>query len=95
MTIGPVEYTIIGFPGNKFTGEVAPALANLIETKTIRILDLLFVTKAADGEVLILEFDELEAQAAYAGLEGEVGGVLPRPTPRTLPTHSNRTRQPP
>jgi Family of unknown function (DUF6325) len=76
MTIGPVEYTIIGFPGNHFTGKIVPALANLIETNTVRILDLLFVAKSADGEVLILEYDELEAEAEFAGLEGEVGGVL-------------------
>jgi uncharacterized membrane protein len=76
MAIGPVEYIVLGFPGNNFTGEIAPALAKLIESKTIRLLDLLFVGKDPDGNVLAIEFDELEELAEFAGLEGEVGGII-------------------
>ena len=74
--IGPVEYVIVGFPGNNFSGGIAPALAELIETNTIRILDLIFVAKDADGETATVEFDELEALAAFGELEGEVGGLI-------------------
>jgi len=74
--IGPVEYVIVGFPGNNFTGAIAPALGKLIETNTIRVLDLLFVAKDADGEVVAIEFDELEALGAFGELEGEVGGLI-------------------
>jgi len=76
MAIGPIEYIIVGFPGNKFNGDIAPALAKLIESRTIRLLDLLFIGKSADGDVVVIEFDELEELAAFAGLEGEVGGIL-------------------
>ena len=76
MAIGPVEHIIIGFPGNEFNGKVAPALAKLIESNTIRLLDLLFVGKDADGNVLAIEFDELEELAEFAGIEGEVGGII-------------------
>jgi hypothetical protein len=76
MTIGPVEYIILGFPGNEFTGEVAPALAKLIDSKTIRILDLVFVAKGADGDVVAFEFDELDELGAFGELEGEVGGII-------------------
>jgi Family of unknown function (DUF6325) len=48
----------------------------LIESDTIRLLDLLFVGKSADGEVVVVEFDELEELAAFGDLEGEVGGIL-------------------
>ena len=51
MAIGPVEYIIVGFPGNKFNGEIAPELGKLVDSGTIRILDLVFITKDADGEV--------------------------------------------
>ena len=34
--IGPVEYMIVSFPGNRFTGEIAPALGKLVESNTIR-----------------------------------------------------------
>jgi hypothetical protein len=76
MAIGPVEYIVLGFPGNNFTGEIAPALAKLIESKMIRVLDLLFVGKDDEGNVLAIEFDELEELAAFAGIEGEVGGII-------------------
>jgi hypothetical protein len=76
MAIGPVEYIVVGFPGNEFNGKVAPALAKLIESNTIRLLDLLFVGKDAEGNVLAIEFDELEELAEFAGVEGEVGGII-------------------
>jgi hypothetical protein len=41
--IGPVDYAIVAFPGNRFRGEVAPALADLVESGTIRIIDVTFV----------------------------------------------------
>ena len=47
--IGPVDYMIVAFPGNEFRGEIAPALAELVEHGTIRIIDLAFVGKDADG----------------------------------------------
>ena len=76
MTTGPVEYIIIGFPGNKFTGEIVPELAKLVETGTIRILDLLFVQKDADGSVVVIEVDEHDDLAGYGSLDGEVGGFI-------------------
>jgi hypothetical protein len=76
VSIGPVEYIIIGFPGNKFTGEIAPALARLIESGTVRIVDLVFVGKDSDGNVTAFEFDQLEELAPFAALDGEAGGFL-------------------
>jgi hypothetical protein len=76
MSIGPVEYLIVGFPGNKFTGEIVPELDKLIKSGTIRIIDLVFVTKDAAGNASAVEYDALEELAAFAGLEGEVGGAI-------------------
>jgi hypothetical protein len=76
MTIGPVEYIIVGFPGNKFTGEIAPELAKLIESGTIRVLDLVFIMKDEDGNVASFEFDQHEDLALFADLDGEVGGII-------------------
>ncbi len=78
MPIGPVEYIILGFPANKFTGEIVPALAKLVESGTIRIIDLAFITKGADGEVSGFEFDQLDEFAPFAALEGEAGGLISR-----------------
>lgn len=76
MTLGPVEYLICSFPGNQFTGEMAPALAQLIDDKVVRVLDLLFVSKDDEGNVLSFEIDQLEELAPFMDLEGEAGGFL-------------------
>jgi hypothetical protein len=75
MTIGPVEYLIIEFPGNQFKGEIVPALADLIDSKTIRLIDVAFMTKDADGNVLWDEYDAGEDGDGFgfAALDGEAG----------------------
>jgi uncharacterized membrane protein len=64
--IAPVEYMIVSFPGDEFTGNIASALADLVESNTIRIIDLAFVTKNADGEVAAFELSELHADVRDA-----------------------------
>ena len=76
MTIGPVEYIVVGFPGNKFTGEIAPELIALVDSATVRILDLIFIGKDADGSVVSFEIDELDALAGFADLDADVGGLI-------------------
>jgi len=76
MVVGPVEYIIVGFPGSKFNGAIAPELAKLIDSGMIRILDLAVISKDESGEVASFEFDQLEELAPFADLEGEVGGIL-------------------
>ncbi|HEY7282227.1 MAG TPA: DUF6325 family protein [Actinomycetota bacterium] len=66
MTLGPVEYVVLAFPGNKFTGKIAPALADLVDAGTIRIMDLAFVTKDDDGNVLGYELTDLDDDEARA-----------------------------
>jgi hypothetical protein len=76
MSIGPVEYLILGFPDNKFTGQIVPEIAKLIDTGLIRIIDLTFISKDAAGGVEVVEYDAVEELAAFAGLDAEVGGIL-------------------
>jgi hypothetical protein len=76
VSIGPVEYVLIEFPGNRFTGEIVPALGRLIENKTVRIVDLVFIRKDADGTATTLEFDQLDELAPFAALDGEAGGLV-------------------
>jgi Family of unknown function (DUF6325) len=76
MAVGPVEYVVLGFPGNKFRGEVAPELAKLIDSGTIRVLDLMFIGKDADGNVVSFEFDQLDELAPFAAMDAEVGGLV-------------------
>jgi uncharacterized membrane protein len=76
--IGPVEYLIVAFPGNRFRGEIAPALAELVQAGTIRIIDIAFVGKDEDGEVAAFELTELDPDVRE-GLENlgvEVTGLF-------------------
>jgi len=76
MTLGPVEYLVISFPGNQFRGDIAPAIADLVENGTIRILDLVFVKKDAEGNVLSFEFSDLPEAAVFADIDGDADGLL-------------------
>ena len=76
MTTGPVEYLVVAFPGNEFNGEIAPALRALIDTRTIRILDLIFIGKDEDGSVAAFEIDEVDSGLGFTDLDGEVGGLI-------------------
>ena len=76
--IGPVDYAVVAFPGNRFRGEIAPAIADLVEAGTIRIIDIAFVGKDAEGNAVAMELTELDPDI-QEGLEKagfEVGGLL-------------------
>jgi hypothetical protein len=75
MGIGPVEYMIVAFPGNQFKGEIVPALQELVDAGTIRVIDLAFVIK--DGEATWRPSrpgSRFRRGAAFAKLGGVNGG---------------------
>lgn len=78
MSLGPIEILVVGFPDNEFTGEIVPALTDLIEQGTIRLVDLMFVAKDVDGEVVALEVNELDdhVSSAYVTLVAELEGLI-------------------
>jgi hypothetical protein len=70
VTLGPLELLVVGFPGNQFTGEALPALAELVDHGTIRVIDLLFVGKDDDGNVVAFELADAgdEVRATFGAL---------------------------
>ena len=68
MSIGPIEYLVVAFPGNKFKGEIIPALAELVENGTIRILDLVFIMKDEEGNVAAIELSDLDPEDEVAAM---------------------------
>jgi len=76
--IGPVDYAVIAFPGNEFSGDIAPALADLVEAGTIRLIDAAFVSKDENGDVLAVEVTQLapDVQAKLDALNLEVHGLV-------------------
>jgi uncharacterized protein DUF6325 len=55
--LGPVDYVVVGFPADKadFSGAMASELKKLMESGTVRVLDLLLVTKDEDGTISVAE----------------------------------------
>ncbi|QNS05104.1 DUF6325 family protein [Streptomyces xanthii] len=70
-TVGPVDVAVIVFEGNRFNGEVVPALQELQGDGTVRILDLTFVRKTGDGSVDVVELTD----PAVAETFGQVAGA--------------------
>ena len=77
-SMGPVEYVVIAFPGNRFKGEIVPAVSELVDNDVVRILDVAFIKKDADGNVTMFEYDSLDdvLEFGFADVDGEAGGVL-------------------
>ena len=78
MSIGPVEYIAIAFPGNKFSGEIVPAIKEFQDFGTIKVLDLVLITKDEDGNVAAIELADSspETRAIFAALGVERKNLL-------------------
>lgn len=78
MPYGPIELLVLAFPGNEFTGEITPALTELVDNGTIRIIDILFVQKDADGNVVETELGDLAEDAfeAFDPVVDELAGLI-------------------
>lgn len=58
-TLGPVDWLVVEFPGSDFKGEIGPALSDLVDNGTVRVLDLLLLKKDADGALEAFEIGDL------------------------------------
>jgi hypothetical protein len=78
--MGPISYVIVQFPGNKMTGEGFPILVDLVDRGLIRILDLVFITRADDGSTAVLELNDLDRDDAVevdlAVFDGVSSGLI-------------------
>lgn len=76
--LGPVDYLVVEFPAghSNFTGEGAQELARLVESETIRVLDLLILNKNDDGSVDAFEIDDLDEVDELRALETEIAEML-------------------
>ena len=74
--IGPVDVAVIAFVGNEFNGDIAPALNELEQSGIVRIIDLAFVQKDADGATTILEVEDGDVADLLAGTNGDQFDLL-------------------
>ena len=75
---GPLEYVVIAFNENRFTGEILPKLMEIERQGCVRLVDLVFLNKNEAGDLSILEISDLEEAeaAAYEPLITEFHGLL-------------------
>ena len=76
--LGPVDYLIVEFPAgaSNFTGEMAKELVALVDAGTIRVIDVLILTKNDDGSVDAMELSDIEELGELQAVEAELAELL-------------------
>ena len=76
--LGPVDYVIVEFPAGaqNFTGEMADELVALVDAGTIRVIDILILTKNDDGSVDAMELADVEDLGPLVTIEAELAELL-------------------
>ena len=77
MTLGPIDFIALEFPGNRFRGEILPDLFELVDKEIIRIIDLVIIRKD-QGEVTVRELRELDPAHVelFSPLKAEVSEMI-------------------
>jgi Family of unknown function (DUF6325) len=77
--LGPIDIVVIGYPADApMTGDAAPLLVDLVQRGIIRVLDVLFVMKDADGTFSGFDATDLSEKGvgAFDVFEGASSGLL-------------------
>ena len=76
--LGPIDYLVVEFPvgASNFTGEMAKELLALVASGTIRVIDMLILTKADDGSVDATELSDVDDLGPLQQLETELAELL-------------------
>jgi hypothetical protein len=76
--LGPIDYIVVEFPAgaSNFTGEMAKELLALVEAGTIRVIDVLILTKDEDGTVEAMELSDVEELGELEAVEAELAELL-------------------
>ena len=76
--LGPVDYAVVEFPAgaSNFTGEMAEELLALVDSGTIRVIDILILTKNEDGTIDAMELSDIEELGELQALEAQLADLL-------------------
>ena len=85
MTLGPLEYTVIGFEGNRFNGEIAKEIGAVVDAGIIALVDVVMVTKDIDGNAAVIEVDAKD-DPRFASFAGMLDGLMGLLTPEDIET---------
>ena len=94
--LGPVDYVVVEFPvgASSFTGEMAAELRALVDSGTIRVIDVLILTKDADGAVEAAELPDGGELGELQVIEAELGNSWPGMTSSTSRLRWSREARP-
>ena len=78
MTLGPLEYLVIGFEGNRFTGQILPEFRAAFDKGIIRVIDLLLIIKDQNGNTAVMELSDLSREDAeqFGPIAGDLHQIL-------------------
>ena len=76
--LGPVDYIVVEFPAgaSNFTGEMAKELLALVDSGTIRVIDILILTKDEDGAVAAMELADVGELGELQAIEAQLAELL-------------------
>jgi hypothetical protein len=77
-SLGPVDYVVVEFPAgaSNFTGEMAKELVRLVDAGTIRVIDVLILTKDEDGNVDAMELSDVPELGELEAVEAQLAELL-------------------
>lgn len=86
MSIGPLELLVVGFEGDHFNGQIAKAIEAAEATGAVRVVDLIFVRKTADGDIAAMEIEEAgeSYNRDFDSLNLDIRGLLTEDDAMTL-----------
>ena len=76
--LGPVDYLVVEFPAgaSNFTGEMAKELLALVDSGTIRVIDVLILSKSEDGSVEATELSDIDEVGELQAVEAQLAELL-------------------
>lgn len=68
---GPIDYIIVGFEGNNFTGKILEELEKASKNETIAVLAVALIARNEQGEVTAVEITDPEVQGLLDSLKAD------------------------
>ena len=76
--LGPVDYLVVEFPKGEanFSGEIVAELVNLVDAGTIRVIDILILTKDDEGDIDAMELSDAGDLGDLLRIEADLAELL-------------------
>ena len=72
---GPVEMILAGFEGDEPNPGVIEAIGDLVEAGTVRLLDLVYISRSAEGELAYIEVEDAPDSFGFGQIDLSASGM--------------------